>query len=74
MHKITLPVCYDGMRYGIEFKTDNRTNKGVGHTDNGRIIGLMKDKGYLVEGEDGEKKPAAKNRGGSNKNTDENSQ
>ena len=43
MYKITLPINLDGYRYGIKFF------KGVGETDDEKIIQLMRDKGFTVE-------------------------
>ena len=43
MYKVTLPLDYNGMRYGIEFF------RGVGKTDDKRIAELLKGKGISVE-------------------------
>ena len=43
MKKITLPISLNGNRYGIDFV------RGVGHTDNEKLIKTMEDKGFLVE-------------------------
>ena len=49
MYKIILPIHYEGKRYGIDFKIDREINRGVGYTDNERIAGLMKNKGFITE-------------------------
>ena len=43
MYKITLPMSYDGVRYGVLFF------RGVGYTDDGRIAGIVKNKGFCVD-------------------------
>lgn len=43
MYKVTLPIEMNGYRYGIEFK------RSVGHTDDERIAGLCRAKGFDVE-------------------------
>lgn len=43
MYKITLPINYDGYRYGISFF------KGIGHTDNKGLAQRLRAKGFGVE-------------------------
>lgn len=43
MYKITLPINFDGYRYGMTFF------KGTGETNNEKIAQRMKNKGFLVE-------------------------
>ena len=49
MYKIILPIHYEGKRYGIDFKIDREINRGIGYTDNAKIAGLMKNKGFITE-------------------------
>lgn len=43
MYKITLPINYDGYRYGISFF------KGIGQTDNKGLAQRLRAKGFGVE-------------------------
>lgn len=53
MYKITLPINYDGYRYGISFF------KGVGQTDNKSLADRLKKKGFGVEAVSTEAAPLA---------------
>lgn len=53
MYKITLPIRFGGMRYGIEFTIDHLSNRGIGYSDNEYMVKRLAEKGFKVE-KDGE--------------------